>query len=57
MVLMPEKTAMAGLTLQPEAGRSEFLTVYGGLELAIGIAFLRLLYRPASASLLLFRAC
>lgn len=33
------------------AGQSEFLTVYGGLELALGIAFLWPLYRPAEVTL------
>ena len=44
---MPEKTSKAvGFTLQPGQGQSEFLTVYGGLELALGIIFLWPLYRP-----------
>lgn len=48
---MPDKTAMAvGLTLDPGAGQSEFLTVYGGLELALGISFLWSLYRPQDVS-------
>ena len=53
--LMPEKTSMAvGFTLLPGSGQSEFLTVYGGLELALGIAFLWPLYRPAELTLPLF---
>lgn len=48
---MPDKTAMAvGFTLHPGAGQSEFLTVYGGLELALGISFLWPLYRPKEVS-------
>jgi hypothetical protein len=45
--LLPEKTSKAvGFTLQAGQGQSEFLTVYGGLELALGIIFLWPLYRP-----------
>lgn len=52
---MPDKTSRAvGLTLQPGSGQSEFLTVYGGLELALGIAFLWPLYRPAEVAFPLF---
>ncbi|WP_417388824.1 DUF4345 family protein [Gimesia sp.] len=29
-----------GFTLQPGSGQSEFLVIYGGLELALGIIFL-----------------
>ena len=37
----PERTAKAvGFELTGGSGRSEFLVVYGGLELALGIAFL-----------------
>ena len=53
--LMPDKTSKAvGFTLQPGSGQSEFLTVYGGLELALGIAFLWPLYRPAEVAYPLF---
>ncbi len=53
--LMTVKTSKAvGFTLQPGSGQSEFLTVYGGLELAIGIAFLWPLYRPAEVAFPLF---
>ena len=46
--IMPDKTSKSvGLTLQAGAGQSEFLTVYGGLQLALGLAFLWPLYRPA----------
>ena len=43
----PEKTSRTvGFSLQPGAGQSEFLTVYGGLEVALGLAFLWPLWRP-----------
>lgn len=52
---MPDKTSKTvGFTLQPGSGQSEFLTVYGGLELALGIAFLWPLYRPAEVAFPLF---
>ncbi len=52
---MPDKTSKAvGFTLQAGSGQSEFLTVYGGLELAIGIAFMWPLYRPAEVDFPLF---
>lgn len=39
--LSPESTSRAvGFTLSPGAGQSEFLTVYGGLEFALGLLFL-----------------
>ncbi len=39
--IMPEQTSNAvGFSLQSGAGDSEFLTVYGGLEIAIGSIFL-----------------
>ncbi|TWT34235.1 hypothetical protein [Blastopirellula retiformator] len=42
----PEKTSkMVGFGLQPGAGQSEFLTVYGGLEVGLGLLFLWPLYR------------
>ncbi|NIL99147.1 MAG: DUF4345 domain-containing protein [Planctomycetales bacterium] len=51
----PEKTSKAvGFTLQPGQGQSEFFTVYGGLELALGIIFLWPLYRPEQTSFALF---
>ena len=53
--IIPEKTSKAvGFTLEPGAGQSEYLTVYGGLQLAIGLAFLWPLYRPAEIALPLF---
>ena len=53
--IWPDTTsASVGFTLQPGAGQSEFLTVYGGLQVAIGLAFLWPLYRPSDMALPLF---
>ena len=53
--LQPEKTAKAvGFTLSPGSGQSEFLGVYGGLELALGLIFLWPLYRPEDYAFPLF---
>ena len=42
----PQKTSKAvGFALQRGQGQSEFLTVYGGLEVALGLLFLWPLYR------------
>lgn len=39
--LSPGSTSQSvGFTLQPGSGQSEFLVVYGGLELALGMIFL-----------------
>jgi hypothetical protein len=47
--LLPGNTSQAvGFSLQSGSGQSEFLTVYGGLELALGALFLRPLWRPAT---------
>ncbi|MEI8020810.1 MAG: DUF4345 family protein [Schlesneria sp.] len=55
--LQPEKTAKGvGFSLQPGSGQSEFLVVYGGLELALGLIFLWPLYRPEESAFPLF-AC
>ena len=44
----PDKTSKAiGFSLQPGAGQSEYFTVYGGLQFALGLTFLWPLYRPA----------
>lgn len=43
-----------GFTLQPGSGQSEFLTVYGGLELALGLMFLWPLIRPSETGYTLF---
>lgn len=53
--LMPNSTSNSvGFTLQAGAGQSEFLTVYGGLQVAIGLAFLWPLYRPSDVTPSLF---
>jgi len=53
--IMPDKTSRGvGFTLQTGSGQSEFLTVYGGLQLALGIAFLWPLYRPSEVVFPLF---
>ncbi len=42
----PGKTSeTVGLQIKPGAGQSEFLTVYGGLEMALGIVFFWPLFR------------
>lgn len=42
----PAETArLVGFTLHPGSGKSEFLTVYGGLEFALAVLFLRPLWR------------
>lgn len=44
--VQPERTSgTVGFDLRPGAGQSEFLTIYGGLELALGLAFLAPLVR------------
>lgn len=44
--LSPLQTSSAvGFSLQPGSGQSEFLTVYGGLQFALGIVFLWPLFR------------
>lgn len=43
----PEQTARSlGFELLPGAGVSEYMVVYGGLELALGLLFLQPLLRP-----------
>lgn len=43
----PQQTSRAvGYTLKPGQGESEFVTVYGGLEVALGLLFLWPLIRP-----------
>ena len=54
-MLQPTKTASSiGFELRPGSGQSEYFTVYGGLQLALGLVFLLPLVRPEvlSASLL-----
>ena len=53
--LAPAKTSKAvGFSLAGPGGQSEFLTVYGGLELALGIVFLWPLFRPEATVFSLF---
>lgn len=44
-IAIDETSRTVGFTLQPGSGESEFLTVYGGLEVALGLIFLRPLLR------------
>ncbi|GJM23910.1 MAG: membrane protein [Phycisphaerae bacterium] len=45
--LQPQKTASSiGFELKPGSGQSEYLVVYGGLQLALGCIFLLPLLRP-----------
>ncbi len=47
--IQPAQTsASVGFTLQKGSGESEFLTVYGGLEFALGMVFLFPLIRPST---------
>lgn len=49
---LPEKAATSvGFQLQPGQGQSEFLTVYGGLEVGLGLVFLWPLYRREEVAL------
>lgn len=46
----PEMTSKSvGFALQSGSGQSEFLTVYGGLQFALGVAFLLPLLRPSES--------
>ncbi|MCU0877242.1 MAG: DUF4345 family protein [Pirellulaceae bacterium] len=50
----PEQTsASLGLSLRPGSGQSEFLTVYGGLQLGLGLYFLLPWVRPDSTGTVL----
>jgi len=50
----PAQTSQAvGFNLTPGHGQSEFLTVYGGLELALALVFLWPLLNPAQAPTML----
>jgi hypothetical protein len=52
--LSPEQTsASLGLSLRPGSGQSEFLTVYGGLQLGLGLFFLLPWIRPESTGTVL----
>lgn len=53
--IRPEQTSQAvGFTLTRGSGQSEFLTVYGGLQTALGLAFLIPLIRSSDAPALLW---
>ncbi|MCA9015353.1 MAG: hypothetical protein KDA77_08470 [Planctomycetaceae bacterium] len=53
--LAPNTTSRTvGFKLEPGSGQSEFLVVYGGLELALGIVFLWPLYQKEAAAYALF---
>ena len=43
-----DTSARVGLQRVGAAGQSEFLVVYGGLEVGLGLLFLRPLWRPAA---------
>ena len=59
----PEKTAGSlGLSLKPGSGQSEYFTVYGGMQLALGLFFLAPLVRPETLPMallisLVFHGC
>lgn len=57
--LAPEKTASAiGLKLESPSGRSEFITVYGGLEMGLAVFFALAGLKPAMHEAgLLFALC
>lgn len=45
--LMPAQTSqLVGFDLKPGSGQSEFLVIYGGLEMALAVVFLLPLIRP-----------
>jgi hypothetical protein len=45
--ISPEKTSdKVGFQMKPGSGQSEFIVIYGGLELAMGILFLLPLWKP-----------
>lgn len=55
--ILPSRASKAvGLEITPGSGQSEFLTVYGGLEVGLGLIFLWPLFRPAELEFAL-RAC
>lgn len=55
--VQPERTAKSiGFTLTPGSGQSEYLTVYGGLELGLAVVFLWPLFRSTDPKEALF-AC
>ncbi len=55
--LLPARASKTvGFQLNPGSGQSEFLTVYGGLEVGMGLVFLLPLLRPGETEFAL-RAC
>jgi hypothetical protein len=55
---MPDRTAKSvGFVLTPGSGQSEYFVVYGGLELALGIAFLWPLRREEDTEFALRLCC
>ncbi|MEQ1904420.1 MAG: DUF4345 family protein [Pirellulaceae bacterium] len=55
---LPEKTSNSvGFELRPGSGQSEFLTVYGGLQFALGILFLWPMFRPTESWFPLVTCC
>lgn len=45
--LIPVQTSqLVGFDLKPGSGQSEFLVIYGGLEMALAVVFLLPLIRP-----------
>lgn len=44
-----QSARLVGLEIRPGSGQSEFLTLYGGLEFALGVLFLIPVFRPAQA--------
>ena len=53
--LRPDETSKSvGYLLSPGSGQSEFLTVYGGIDLALGLAFLWPVLRSSDLSYPLF---
>lgn len=53
-VVSPRSTAAAvGFELRPGSGQSEYLTVYGGLQLGLGLFFLWPLYRDSNTEAVL----
>jgi Na+/H+ antiporter NhaD/arsenite permease-like protein len=53
----PVRTAESiGYALTSGSGHSEYMTVYGGLQIGLGIVFLSALWRPADLAPLLYVA-
>lgn len=57
-ILKPDDTARAiGFQLAPGSGQSEYLTVYGGLQIGLGLAFLLPWIFPSCLTPTLLFAC